>query len=106
MRLLQRQMPHPVAAGCNALDIAADIGPGHLPGVPRAQTQLLLLSQVAFQQSDYVAWNLWAAINRRPLLPFKYQHLGEAMSLGEHTCPAVNGNHLSCSDHAFSFKMS
>ncbi|KAK9792690.1 hypothetical protein WJX73_001665 [Symbiochloris irregularis] len=43
-------------------------------------------AQVAFQQSDYVAWNLWAAINRRPLLPFKYQHLGEAMSLGK-----VNG---------------
>ena len=37
---------------------------------------------MAFQQADYVAWNVWAAINRRPLLPFKYQHLGEAMSLG------------------------
>ncbi len=39
-------------------------------------------AQVAFQQADYVAWNLWASINRRPLLPFKYQHLGEMMSLG------------------------
>lgn len=38
--------------------------------------------QVAFQQADYVAWNLWASINGRPLLPFKYQHLGEMMSLG------------------------
>jgi hypothetical protein len=37
---------------------------------------------VAFQQADYVAWNLWAAINGRPLLPFKSQHLGEMMSLG------------------------
>ena len=37
---------------------------------------------MAFQQADYVAWNLWASINRRPLLPFKYQHLGEMMSLG------------------------
>jgi NADH dehydrogenase FAD-containing subunit len=37
---------------------------------------------VAFQQADYVAWNLWASINRRPLLPFKYQHLGDMMSLG------------------------
>lgn len=38
--------------------------------------------QVAFQQADYVAWNLWASINGRPLLPFKYQHLGDMMSLG------------------------
>ena len=38
--------------------------------------------QVAFQQADYVAWNLWASINQRPLLPFKYQHLGDMMSLG------------------------
>ena len=29
-----------------------------------------------------MAWNLWAGINRRPLLPFKYQHLGDMMSLG------------------------
>ncbi|KAK9861118.1 hypothetical protein WJX84_003805 [Apatococcus fuscideae] len=39
-------------------------------------------AQVAFQQADYVAWNLWAAINNRPLLPFRYQHLGDMMSLG------------------------
>ena len=38
--------------------------------------------QVAFQQADYVAWNLWSSINARPLLPFKYQHLGDMMSLG------------------------
>ena len=40
------------------------------------------MAQVAFQQADYVAWNLWAAINRRPLLKFQYQHLGDMMSLG------------------------
>lgn len=39
-------------------------------------------AQVAFQQADYVAWNVWASINGRPLLPFRYQHLGEMMSLG------------------------
>ena len=39
-------------------------------------------AQVAFQQADYVAWNVWASINNRPLLPFRYQHLGEMMSLG------------------------
>jgi NADH:ubiquinone reductase (non-electrogenic) len=39
-------------------------------------------AQVAFQQADYAAWNIWAAINGRPLLPFRYQHLGDMMSLG------------------------
>ncbi|KAG2435818.1 hypothetical protein HXX76_007013 [Chlamydomonas incerta] len=40
-------------------------------------------AQVAFQQADYAAWNVWAAINGRPLLPFKYQHLGSMMALGQ-----------------------
>lgn len=44
--------------------------------------QLPSTAQVAFQQADYVGWNLWAAINNRPLLPFRYQHLGEMMTLG------------------------
>ena len=39
-------------------------------------------AQVAFQQADYVAWNVWASINSRPLLKFNYQHLGDMMSLG------------------------
>ena len=39
-------------------------------------------AQVAFQQSDYCAWNLWAEITNRPLLPFSYQPLGEMMTLG------------------------
>lgn len=34
------------------------------------------------QQADYVAWNLWAAINGRTLLPFKYQHLGTMLTFG------------------------
>lgn len=38
--------------------------------------------QVAMQQADYVAWNLWAAINGRTLLPFKYQHLGTMLTFG------------------------
>jgi NADH:ubiquinone reductase (non-electrogenic) len=28
-------------------------------------------AQVAFQQADYVAWNLWASINGKPLLNFR-----------------------------------
>jgi len=39
-------------------------------------------AQVAFQQSDYCAWNIWASLTGRPLLPFRYQSLGEMMALG------------------------
>lgn len=39
-------------------------------------------AQSAFQQADYVSWNLWASLTQRPLLPFRYQHLGELMTLG------------------------
>jgi len=39
-------------------------------------------AQVAFQQSDYCAWNIWASLTGRPFLPFKYYHLGEMLVLG------------------------
>nr|CAD1826260.1 unnamed protein product [Ananas comosus var. bracteatus] len=39
-------------------------------------------AQVAFQQADFAGWNIWAAINERPLLPFRFQNLGEMMTLG------------------------
>ncbi len=39
-------------------------------------------AQAAFQQAEYVGWNLWASLTDRPLLPFRYQHLGEMMALG------------------------
>lgn len=39
-------------------------------------------AQAAFQQSDYAAWNIWASLTGRPLLPFCYQQLGEMMTLG------------------------
>ncbi|MEM1293410.1 MAG: NAD(P)/FAD-dependent oxidoreductase [Cyanobacteria bacterium P01_H01_bin.162] len=39
-------------------------------------------AQSALQQADYVGWNLWASLSDRPLLPFRYQHLGEMMTLG------------------------
>ncbi|GAU25406.1 hypothetical protein TSUD_70580 [Trifolium subterraneum] len=41
-------------------------------------------AQVAFQQADFTGWNLWAAINGRPLLPFRFQNLGEMMVLGRY----------------------
>ncbi|MEA5523570.1 NAD(P)/FAD-dependent oxidoreductase [Nodularia spumigena] len=40
-------------------------------------------AQVAFQQADYTAWNIWASLSDRPLLPFRYQQLGEMMALGK-----------------------
>ncbi len=40
-------------------------------------------AQVAFQQSDFVAWNIWSSLTDRPLLPFKYTNLGEMMVLGD-----------------------
>jgi demethylphylloquinone reductase len=39
-------------------------------------------AQVAIQQAEYCAWNLWATINNKPLLPFRYQPLGEMLTLG------------------------
>ncbi len=47
-------------------------------------------AQVAFQQSDYCAWNLWASITNRPLLSFRYQPLGEMMTLGTDNA-TING---------------
>jgi len=44
--------------------------------------QLPATAQVAFQAADYVGWNIWASVNDRPLLPFRYQHLGDMMALG------------------------
>lgn len=45
-------------------------------------------AQAAFQQAGYAAWNLWASLDPhpfRPLLPFRYQPLGEMLSLGSDT---------------------
>lgn len=39
-------------------------------------------AQAAFQQADYTGWNVWASLTDRPLLPFRYQYLGEIMTLG------------------------
>jgi NADH dehydrogenase len=39
-------------------------------------------AQVAFQQSQYCAWNIWASINQKTLVNFSYIPLGEFISLG------------------------
>jgi NADH dehydrogenase len=42
-------------------------------------------AQAAFQQAQYAAWNIWASTTGRPLLPFRYQNLGEMLTLGTGT---------------------
>ena len=44
--------------------------------------QVPATAQAAFQQAEYVGWNIWASLTDRPLLPFRYQYLGEMMTLG------------------------
>ncbi|MCY7331512.1 MAG: FAD-dependent oxidoreductase, partial [Pseudanabaena sp. CAN_BIN31] len=39
-------------------------------------------AQVAFQQSQYCAWNVWASLNQKSMVPFSYIPLGEFISLG------------------------
>eukprot|EP00752_Nemacystus_decipiens_P007502 g6703.t1 len=39
-------------------------------------------AQVALQQSDYVAYNIWADTERRKPLDFRFLNLGEMMNLG------------------------
>ncbi len=48
----------------------------------QSENRIPATAQTAFQQSDYCAWNIWASITHRPLLPFSYQPLGEMMALG------------------------
>lgn len=56
---------------------------GDLAAVHDAEGQAVpTTAQVAIQQADYAAWNLWADLTQRPLLPFRYQPLGEMLTLG------------------------
>jgi demethylphylloquinone reductase len=49
------------------------------------QVQVPTTAQSALQQADCAAWNVWASLNQRPLLPFRYTHLGEILTLGTET---------------------
>ena len=40
-------------------------------------------AQAAMQQADYTAWNVRAALRGEKLLPFRFQDLGEMLSLGD-----------------------
>ncbi len=61
---LQEQM---VAAGPASLIIAM---------ITAAVIGMIFTIQVALQQSDYCAWNIWASFHDKPALPFRYQPLG------------------------------
>jgi demethylphylloquinone reductase len=39
-------------------------------------------AQSALQQADFAAWNIWSHTLQKPLLPFRYNNLGEMMALG------------------------
>jgi NADH:ubiquinone reductase (non-electrogenic) len=41
-----------------------------------------MTAQVAMQQSEVAAWNIWSCINGQPPVPFRYQHLGNMMGFG------------------------
>lgn len=56
---------------------------GDLASCVDANFQLLpATAQVAFQQSQYCAWNIWASLNQKALVNFSYIPLGEFISLG------------------------
>jgi len=73
-----------VSPTLQAIDFPAIFALGDLADCQDATgQQMAATAQVALQQADYVAWNLWASLTGRPLLPFRYQHLGEIMALGK-----------------------
>jgi NADH dehydrogenase len=51
-------------------------------GLDANQQMVPTTAQAALQQADNVAWNVWASLSGRPLLPFRYTPLGEMLTLG------------------------
>ncbi|KAK4526159.1 hypothetical protein GAYE_SCF20G4073 [Galdieria yellowstonensis] len=45
-------------------------------------------AQVAIQQAQCAAWNIWASLRNKKPIPFRYQHLGELMTLGKYKATA------------------
>ncbi|GJQ11676.1 hypothetical protein GpartN1_g3467.t1 [Galdieria partita] len=41
-------------------------------------------AQVAIQQAQCAAWNIWASLCNKKPIPFRYEHLGELMTLGKY----------------------
>ncbi len=55
---------------------------GDLAALEANREPLPATAQVAFQQSQYCAWNIWASLNQKSLVNFNYIPLGEFISLG------------------------
>lgn len=51
-------------------------------GVDANQQVVPATAQSALQQADNAAWNVWASLSERSLLPFRYTPLGEMLTLG------------------------
>ena len=60
-----------------------------------ADQELPANAQVAFQQADYAAWNIFASFVWRPLLPVRYQILG-VMMVGVLVCDNKEGAFCIC----------
>lgn len=55
---------------------------GDLAAINDPDIDIPKTAQAAFQQATYAAWNIWASLTGRALLPFRYSHLGEMLTLG------------------------
>lgn len=51
--------------------------------VPENENEYLATAQVAVQQSEYAAWNVWASLTDRKMLRYRYTQLGEMLVLGK-----------------------
>lgn len=63
--------------------------------IPDDENRYLGTAQVAVQQAEYAAWNVWASLTDRKLLRYRYVQLGEMLVLGKSngavsTCVGVN----------------
>ena len=52
-------------------------------GQDATQQPIPKTAQAAFQAADYLAWNIWASLTDHEPRPFRYNHLGEMLTLGE-----------------------
>lgn len=51
--------------------------------VPENENEYLATAQVAMQQAEYAAWNIWASLTDRKPLRYRYTQLGEMLVLGK-----------------------
>ena len=66
--------------GSQRVFAVGDAVSGAAGGGPSADAPMT--AQVAMQQAEFAAWNIWSSINGQPMVPFRYQHLGNMMGFG------------------------